>query len=187
MADGTINQDVQKNYLRAITINEKNIPSYKKMFSQCGEDLFDLVIEQNKKILQVSSRMYDVFNEFKEQSQNGVASLDAVLEQIKELKAGSGSGSSRRARTNNSGDHLSITFGEFDRKNDELEKKIKICDEKIDAEKKSLSINNDKIKDTKDYLQKFSLEKRLYLDKVDAMALRNKSKLYKIIKFYYSL
>lgn len=170
-----INSNVRDIYLRAITFEPSKVPSFKRKFTENGEDLFELIINQNNQVLQASSDIYNAFNDAKEESQNQVEKLNAVLDQLAELKPGSG-----ETRGNpvsyGSGDHLGIAFGEFDKKIDELEKQIKNCDEKIDVEKKSLSINSDKIKDTKEYLQKFVLEKRLYLDKVDELAMRGKSK-----------
>ena len=119
------------------------------------------LLTQNKKVLQESSKIYDSFLETKEKTQNEVLKLDLVLEQVRELR------SSVRGGVSYSGDiDLSIIFGTFDDKIRDLEDSIKKSDEGIQEEKKLKASNSEKIKDIIEYMNKFVLEKRLYLDKV---------------------
>lgn len=174
-----INENIERNYLKAIKIEDRFIEPLREKFANNAGDLFEMILQQNQKVLVESSKVYEAFNETKEKTQNELLKLDTVLEQVSELKAGSGykgpavSGGKYRHE-----DYLSTTFGEFDKKLEELEKQIKTNNEKIDTEKKNLSITADKIKDAKEYLQKFVLEKRLYLDKVSEESMIEISKIF---------
>ena len=173
MADTQINENIERNYLKVIKIEDRFVNSLKEKFSNNGEDLFEMVLEQNQRVLIESSKIYNVFNDTKEKTQNELLKLDAVLEQVSELKAGNrNTGPSVDGGRFRHEDYISTTFGEFDKKLEELDKQIKSNNEKIEIEKKNLNVNTDKIKDTKEYLQKFGLEKRLYLDKVSEESMR---------------
>lgn len=176
MATDNVNPDILRNYLKPLKRDEKNEENIRDKYNTHGKDLVDLVFDQNKSVLVESSNAYDNFNNLKEQGQNCIVKLEAILEQVQDLKAGSGGGTSYGG--NIEGDYLSTTYGEFDKKIAELDKYIVTCNNNIETEKKKKGINSDKIKDTKEYLTKFVMEKRLYLDKVDEIALREKSKFF---------
>lgn len=181
MADTQINENIERNYLKVIKIEDRFIEPLREKFANNGEDLFELVLEQNQRVLVESSKVYNIFNDTKEKTQNELLKLDTVLDQVSELKAGNRySGATVEGGKFRHEDYISTTFGEFDKKLEELDKQIKTNNEKIEAEKKNLNVNADKIKDTKEYLQKFVLEKRLYLDKVSEESMREICKLLKI-------
>lgn len=178
MADTQVNENIERNYLKVIKIEDRFIEPLREKFANSGEDLFEMILEQNQKVLVESSKIYNIFNDTKEKTQNELLKLDAVLDQVSELKAGNRySGSPVEGGKFRHEDYISTTFGEFDKKLEELDKQIKTNNEKIEAEKKNLNVNADKIKDTKEYLQKFVLEKRLYLDKVSEESMREICKL----------
>ncbi|MFO0515387.1 MAG: hypothetical protein ACK5YA_00895, partial [bacterium] len=151
MAD-TINENIERNYLKVIKIEDRYKETLREKFAKNGEDLFEMILEQNQRVLVESSKVYNVFNDTKERTQNELLKLDSVLDQVSELKAGG-----RRTGPRVEGgkysheDYITTTFGEFDRKLEELDKQIKTNKEKIDVEKKNLNVNSDKIKDTKEY------------------------------------
>lgn len=169
-----INENIKNSYLKVLNIDKANYENFKAKFSNKHEDLFNMVIEQNHNVLVECSKIYESFNENKENTQNELLKLDEVLGRVAVLKAprstGRGIGGSSDYNNNELG---SSTFSEFEKKIGELEKQIELNKQKIEAEKKDTLTTNDKIKDTNDYLSKFVLEKKLYLDKVIDDSLRD--------------
>jgi hypothetical protein len=182
-----INETVLRNYMKQIKHDPTITPVVLSNFKEKGTELAQLVLDQNQKVLIESSKLYEKFFSIKEESQTEIIKLDSILEQVGELKGGSGgSGVSSGGGLGGSGaDYINTTFGEFDKKVNELTSQIKKCEAKIETEKTTLSLNNDKIKDTKEYLSKFGMEKRLYLNKVDEELMIDKSKLFILFNFYY--
>lgn len=182
MATNRINETLERNYMKLLKHDDSNTPKFEAKFANSGAVLVDKILLQNVQVLEESSKLYEAFVALKEESQVNIVKLDSILEQVGNLKGGVGGGVvvSGTPGAELGGDSLSITNSEFDKKLGELDFQIKKCDEKIEEEKKILELNSEKIKDTKEYLQKFILEKRLYLDKVEELPLREKSKYHKV-------
>jgi len=156
-----LNKNVERNYLKNLSFKDENIDQLKRQFTSKGDHLIEYLLTQNKKVIQESSKIYDSFIETKEKTQNEVLKLDLVLDQVRSLR------STVRGGVSYSGDiDLSIIFGTFDDKIRDLEDSIRKSDEGIQEEKKLKASNSEKIKDIIEYMNKFILEKRLYLDKV---------------------
>lgn len=156
-----LNKNVERNYLKNLSFKDENIDQLKRQFTSKGDQLIEYLLTQNKKVIQESSKIYDSFIETKEKTQNEVLKLDLVLDQVRSLR------STVRGGVSYSGDiDLSIIFGTFDDKIRDLEDSIRKSDEGIQEEKKLKASNSEKIKDIIEYMNKFILEKRLYLDKV---------------------
>lgn len=156
-----LNKNVERNYLKNLSFKDENIDQLKRQFTSKGDQLIEYLLTQNKKVIQESSKIYDSFIETKEKTQNEVLKLDLVLDQVRSLR------STVRGGVSYSGNiDLSIIFGTFDDKIRDLEDSIRKSDEGIQEEKKLKASNSEKIKDIIEYMNKFILEKRLYLDKV---------------------
>lgn len=156
-----LNKNVERNYLKNLSFKDENIDQLKRQFTSKGDQLIEYLLTQNKKVILESSKIYDSFIETKEKTQNEVLKLDLVLDQVRSLR------STVRGGVSYSGDiDLSIIFGTFDDKIRDLEDSIRKSDEGIQEEKKLKASNSEKIKDIIEYMNKFILEKRLYLDKV---------------------
>lgn len=181
MATGKVNENIERNYLKGLKIEEKNIVQLKEKFAEKGDELIDLLVSQNNMVLSVASDVYESFVETKEKSQNELVKLDLVLEQVADLNAGSGEVRSQINYDNENDDISKIAFMEFDNKIEELNEKIRESENKIEKEKNKMKESNAKIKDTNEYLSKFALEKKLYLDKVNEILLREESKKFKIL------
>lgn len=168
-----LNKNVERNYLKNLHFKEEVVDQLKRQFTGKGDQLIEYVLTQNKKVLQDSSKIYDSFIETKEKTQNEVLKLDLVLDQVRSLK------STIRGGVTYTGDvDLTLIFGAFDDKIRDLEDSIKKSEEAIQEEKKLKSSNSEKIKDIVEYMNKFILEKRLYLDKVVEEDIIDQSKKY---------
>ncbi len=168
-----LNKNVERNYLKNLHFKEEVVDQLKRQFTGKGDQLIEYVLTQNKKVLQDSSKIYDSFIETKEKTQNEVLKLDLVLDQVRSLK------STVRGGVTYTGDvDLTLIFGAFDDKIRDLEDSIKKSEEAIQEEKKLKSSNSEKIKDIVEYMNKFILEKRLYLDKVVEEDIIDQSKKY---------
>lgn len=179
--DYTINENILNNYLKALKSDERTIQNIKERVKDKGDVLVDKAIEQNNKVLYYSSKVYESMLDHFENSNNELANLDSLLDEIIEkMKSASFSGEG-----GDSNKILNATMKEFDIKVDEMKALMKSNDEKIQKEKKYIADTNDKIKDVNEYIHKFTLEKKLYLDKVSEDELINLSKLifllYKLI------
>ena len=172
-----INETVER-MMKQLKTDPKNIPVILSNFKEKGSELAQLVLNQNQKVLVESSKLYTSFFDHKEENQAEIGKLDSLIEQVEKLQGGSSSNTG--GLDGPSTDYLNTTFGEFDKKVNELTSQIKKCETKIEAEKTTLALNNDKIKDTKEYLSKFGMEKKLYLDKVDEELMIDKSKFFYI-------
>ena len=172
MAD-VLNKNVERNYLKNLHFKEEVVDQLKRQFTGKGDQLIEYVLTQNKKVLQDSSKIYDSFIETKEKTQNEVLKLDLVLDQVRSLK------STVRGGVTYTGDvDLTLIFGAFDDKIRDLEDSIKKSEEAIQEEKKLKATNAEKTKDIVEYMNKFTLEKRLYLDKVVEEDIIDQSKKY---------
>lgn len=176
MAD-VLNKNVERNYLKNLHFKDDIVDQLKRQFTGKGDQLIEYVLTQNKKVLQDSSKIYDSFIETKEKTQNEVLKLDLVLDQVRSLK------STVRGGVTYTGDiDLTLIFGAFDDKIRDLEDSIKKSEEAIQEEKKLKSSNSEKIKDIVEYMNKFILEKRLYLDKVVEEDIIDQSKKFFLLK-----
>lgn len=172
-----LNKNVERNYLKNLHFKDDIVDQLKRQFTGKGDQLIEYVLTQNKKVLQDSSKIYDSFIETKEKTQNEVLKLDLVLDQVRSLK------STVRGGVTYTGDiDLTLIFGAFDDKIRDLEDSIKKSEEAIQEEKKLKSSNSEKIKDIVEYMNKFILEKRLYLDKVVEEDIIDQSKKFFLLK-----
>jgi len=173
-----IDETVERTYMKLLTFDAEKVQEIKDANTDKGAEIIEKIFTQDYNVLKEASKAYRNFVALKEESQDNVLKLDIILDQVMDLKAPTqGRGEVRTGgQTSLDGDYLATTYGEFDKKSHELDAQIKKCEEKIETQKQLKATNAEKIKDTKEYLQKFVVEKRLYLDKVDEIPLREKSK-----------
>ncbi len=178
--DYTINENILNNYLKALKSDERTIQNIKERVKDKGDVLVDKAIEQNNKVLYYSSKVYESMLDHFENSNNELANLDSLLDEIiDKMKNASVKGGNADTSM-----IMNATMKEFELKVDEMKALMKANDDKINKEKKYIADMNDKIKDVNEYIHKFTLEKKLYLDKVSEDELINLSK---FLYFYYFL
>lgn len=172
--DYVINENIQNNLLKALNSDPKTIEQLKSDLKDKGDKIVEKTVEQNKKVLIHSSKIYesmmDNFEETNTQLINLETLMDEVLTETKNICLKGGN-------KDVSQDGLSdITAKEFEKKVKELQNQNKACQDKIEAEKKFISEYVDKLKEVNDYISKFNNERRLYLDKVVEDEIVNLSK-----------
>jgi hypothetical protein len=171
-----INENILNNYLKALKYDERIISNIKERVKEKGDVFVDKALEQNKKVLVHSSNVYESMLDHNENSNNELANLESLLEDIIEK-----SKKAAKSKGNRKGDSGSLsvegiyeaTLKEFENKIDEMNSHNKANDEKIVKEKKVILETSDKLKEVNDYINKFLVEKRLYLDKVDEQKMRD--------------
>ena len=170
-----INENILNNYLKALKYDERIIANIKERVKEKGDAFVDKALEQNKKVLVHSSNVYESMLDHNENSNNELANLESLLEEIieKSKKAAKSKGNNKENSINSLGDGVyEATLREFENKIDEMNSHNKANDEKIVKEKKIILETNDKLKEVNDYINKFLVEKRLYLDKVSEEKMR---------------
>lgn len=170
-----INENILNNYLKALKYDERIISNIKERVKEKGDVFVDKALEQNKKVLVHSSNVYESMLDHNENSNNELANLESLLEDIIEK-----SKKAAKSKGNQKGDSslavegiYEATLKEFENKIDEMNSHNKANDEKIVKEKKVILETSDKLKEVNDYINKFLVEKRLYLDKVDEQKMRD--------------
>lgn len=170
-----INENILNNYLKALKYDERIISNIKERAKEKGDVFVDKALEQNKKVLVHSSNVYESMLDHNENSNNELANLESLLEDIIEK-----SKKAAKSKGNQKGDSslavegiYEATLKEFENKIDEMNSHNKANDEKIVKEKKVILETIDKLREVNDYINKFLVEKRLYLDKVDEQKMRD--------------
>lgn len=174
--DYEINENILNNYLKALKSDQRTIDNIKERVKDKGDVLVDKALEQNNKVLYFSSKVYESMLDHFENSNNELANLDSLLDEMIERQK---QAHQFRSQGNNedSSEFVTSTFKEFDNKVEEMKTHNKANETKIAKEKKKIEETNDKLREVNDYLHKFTLEKRLYLDKVDEQMIIDLSKL----------
>lgn len=193
-----INENISENYLKVLKEDQRTTDMLKDYFKFKGDELVDMSNSQNKKVLIHSSKVYESLMDQYESFNDKLMDLDTALEnmvnsqktKIKSLLEANKRNSNIRHKNSNernkqrpsaSNNNIGLSdmaIKEFDKKIDELKKLIAICEDKIILETKSMTDNEQKAKEVIDYTNKFKLEKRIYLDKVEEEKLRDMSKYY---------
>lgn len=175
--DYVINDNIQENYLKALKEDSRTTENLKDRHKDKGDKLIDLTVEQNKKVLYYSSKVYESMLEHFDNSNNELYKLDTLIENLVDQQRKLIKRKPQRKFVKSGDDNLNqVALKEFEKKIEELQKANKICEDKIALEKKTMTEYEDKSKEVHDYINKFILEKRLYLDKVDEEAIRELSK-----------
>lgn len=173
--DYEINENILNNYLKALKSDQRTIDNIKERVKDKGDVLVDKALEQNNKVLYFSSKVYESMLDHFENSNNELANLDSLLDEMIERQK---QAQHNRGQGNNedSAEFVKSTFKEFDNKVEEMKTHNKANETKIAKEKKKIEETNDKLREVNDYLHKFTLEKRLYLDKVEEQMIIDLSK-----------
>lgn len=173
--DYEINENILNNYLKALKSDQRTIDNIKERVKDKGDVLVDKALEQNNKVLYFSSKVYESMLDHFENSNNELANLDSLLDEMIERQK---QAQQNRSQGNNedSSEFVKSTFREFDNKVEEMKTHNKANEVKIAKEKKKIEETNDKLREVNDYLHKFTLEKRLYLDKVEEQLIIDLSK-----------
>lgn len=173
--DYEINETIKETYLKALNVDDRTTETLKEKLKDKLHLVLDKIMDQNKNVLYHSSKVYENMMEAFDQSNTELYNLEQLVENLvdqqkKLIKR-------KPAKKQGNGDALQeITFKELDKKIEELKKLNKINEDKISLEKKSIVEFEEKTKEVGDYINKFYVEKRLYLDKVNEEKLVELSK-----------
>jgi hypothetical protein len=109
--------------------------------------------------------------------------LEDIIEKSK--KASWLKGGNKQTSVKGEGEGIyELTLNEFESKIEEMNSHNKANDEKIVKEKKVILETNDKLKEVNEYINKFYIEKRLYLDKVSEEKMRELTYAKKLPRVY---
>lgn len=179
-----INRNVIKNYLKHIKDDEDKIDAIKEKLSNKGDQICDMIYEQNHNILYHSSKAYDYMSNQFEAINTELLGLEKLLGRInlqpnKRVTVTNFVSRSGGQQVRSSSEEMgSIPVKEINKRINEFDNLIANAEQNFKKEINMIKESEKKIKDDTEYITKFELEKRIYLDQVSEDKMRDLGKPY---------